>query len=270
MYYLERVPAPPLNRAVVSLWYTRAPQVPYSLQRILPTGRTQIIINLARDFLWECSERGREGCSSASLIVGARSRYEIVDTSDLAELAGIVFHPGSFPSFVSCPADVFSNLSTSLEEVWGSKAALLRERLLEISDAGAKLDVLESFLLQEMRPPDPRGNLVDYAIRQFARRSGSILSVAQVASDTGLSVRHFSQIFREQVGIAPKAWCRIQRFQQAVQQLHQGAEVGWAELSLDCGYYDQSHFANEFRAFSGVDASTYTAGRRPWANHLAL
>jgi AraC-like DNA-binding protein len=52
--------------------------------------------------------------------------------------------------------------------------------------------------------------------------------------------------------------------------LHAGSEVRWPELALDCGYYDQSHFANEFRAFSGVDATTYSARRTIWANHIAV
>ena len=72
------------------------------------------------------------------------------------------------------------------------------------------------------------------------------------------------------VGLPPKVWCRVQRFQRAVQQLHAGGEVRWAELALDCGFYDQSHFANEFKAFSGVDATTYSTLRTKWANHIAV
>jgi len=72
------------------------------------------------------------------------------------------------------------------------------------------------------------------------------------------------------VGLTPKVWCRLQRFQRAVQLLHAGGDVPWAELSLDCGFYDQSHFANEFRAFSGVDATTYSAQRTQWTNHVRV
>ena len=91
-----------------------------------------------------------------------------------------------------------------------------------------------------------------------------------MARIAGRSERRFSQLFREEVGLAPKTWCRIQRFQRAVQQLHSGSDVPWAELALDCGFYDQSHFANEFRAFSGIDATTYSARRTLWANHVPV
>jgi AraC-like DNA-binding protein len=93
-------------------------------------------------------------------------------------------------------------------------------------------------------------------------------TVRDVARATGLSERRFSQVFRESVGLSPKVWCRVQRFQRAVRQLHAGRDLPWADLALDCGFYDQSHFANEFRAFSGIDASTYSARRTKWANHI--
>ena len=95
-------------------------------------------------------------------------------------------------------------------------------------------------------------------------------TVREMAKQTGWSERRFSQVFREAVGLSPKTWCRVQRFQRAVQQLHAGGDVRWAELALDCGFYDQSHFANEFRAFSGIDATTYSARRTRWANHIAV
>jgi AraC-like DNA-binding protein len=70
--------------------------------------------------------------------------------------------------------------------------------------------------------------------------------------------------------VSPKLYCRIQRFQRTVQQLHRGVDIPWAELALACGYYDQSHFANDFRAFSGISPTTYTNSNRPWSNHIAL
>src|SRR5437773_2037032 len=73
-------------------------------------------------------------------------------------------------------------------------------------------------------------------------------TAAAPTRDIGVSPRRLSQLFREQIGDSPKLYCRIQRFQQAVQLIHRGADIHWAELALTCGYYDQSHFANDFHA----------------------
>ena len=273
MLYVERIPASPLNKFVRSLWYTSAPQVSHGRERVLPTGRTQVILNLARDFLLDCPQGQRGRPMPPSAVVGARSIYEIVDTSDMADLIGIVFHPGGFAPLASDAADLFSNRSMPLEEAWGTPARTLRDRLRELSTPQAKLNCLEQFLVNYFAPqiarfrPERRGE-VDFALSRFGRFP-SVGSVRETARQIGWSERRFSQVFREQVGFTPKVWCRIQRFQRAVRQLHAGVDIRWAELALDCGYYDQSHFANEFRAFSGVDATTYSARRTLWANHIS-
>jgi AraC-like DNA-binding protein len=265
--YLEHIPAAPLDRFVRVLWYARVPQTLHNRERMLPSGCVQVILNLARDFLLDCPDGEPDHRTSPSLVVGARSVYEIVDGSDMADLIGISFHPGGFAPFASGAVDLFSNRTVSLEDVWGLAARDLRERLRETPDAGARLRILERFLLEGFSARLSRHGMVDFALGRFARVP-SVSSIKEVARSTGWSERRFSQIFREEVGLSPKLWCRVQRFQHAVRQLHAGAELPWSELALDCGYYDQSHFANEFRAFSGIDATTYTARRTVWQNHV--
>jgi len=274
LLYLERIPAAPLNGFIRALWYAQARPATHRRERVLPTGSVQVILNLERDFLLDCPEGAGDERMPPALIVGARSIYEIIDGSDMADLIGIVFAPGGFAAFASDAVDLFSNRSVGLEDVWGRGARELRDRLQEIATPQARLGCLEGFLIERfaarlLQPRSGRGGEVEFALRQF-QRTPSIATVREMARKTGWSERRFSQVFREEVGLAPKVWCRIQRFQRAVHQLHAGADVRWAELALDCGYYDQSHFANEFRAFSGIDATTYSASRTRWANHIAI
>jgi AraC-like DNA-binding protein len=274
LLFLERIPAAPLAPFVRMLWYARAEHSTYKRERILPTGCTQVILNLARDYVLDCSEGFPDVYRPPALVVGARSVYEIVDTSDMADLIGIVFSPGGFAPFASDGAHHFSNQTVALDElgsIWASGTQPLRDHLREIDSPQGRLQCLEHFLVarftsrieRRRRPPQ-----IQFALRYFAHNP-SIASVAETARQIGWSERRFSQVFREEVGLTPKVWCRIQRFQRAVRQLHSGADIRWAELALDCGYYDQSHFANEFRAFSGVDATTYSARRTVWANHIS-
>jgi AraC-like DNA-binding protein len=253
------------------LWYARAPQVAHQRERILPNGCVQIILNLARDFILYIpgsTLQGAEQRVAPSLVVGARFTYELVDTSDMADLAGVIFEPGGFAAFVRDPVNAFTQLNVSLEDVWGRMARELRERLQEVESPEMKLALLESLLMQAFRDRLVRDARVDFALGRFAGRA-NMRAVRDVARETGWSERRFSQIFREQVGLPPKVWCRLRRFQRALRQLHAGVDVPWTEIALDCGYYDQSHFANEFRAFSGVDATSYSARRTQWLNHIA-
>jgi AraC-like DNA-binding protein len=255
------------------LWYAHVPSAAHARERILPTGSAQIILNLARDFLLDCPEGEPARRMASSSVVGARSVYEIVDTSDMADLIGMVVAPGALGHLVAEAADLFSNRGVALDAVWGGCALSLRERLLAVAAPEQRLQCLEDFLRARLlvrlgEPALLRERAVRFALEEFARAplAGSVRAVAR---SIGWSERRFSQVFREDVGLTPKVWCRVQRFQRAVGQLHAGRDVAWAELALDCGFYDQSHFANEFRAFSGIDATTYSARRTNWANHVA-
>jgi AraC-like DNA-binding protein len=268
MTYLEHLPAAPLRSCIRMLWYSNAPGAEHRRERMLPTGCVQIILNLNRDFLIDCPEDQPDRPMPPALVVGARSVYEIVDCSDLACLIGIVFEPGGFAPLAKDAVDLFSNRSIALEDIWGSAAHSLRDQLRELTTPQSRLRCLEGFLIRRFGSSLAPSGLAAFAVRQFANRP-SVATVQDVARAAGLSQRRFSQVFREQVGLSPKVWCRIQRFQRAVRQLHAGGGLPWTELALDCGFYDQSHFANEFRAFSGIDATTYSARRTQWANHVS-
>ena len=212
---------------------------------------------------------GRRSPGAAAQVVGARSVYELIDASDLKDLIGVVFHPGGFPLMTREAADQFTNRGEDMEALWGADARRLREQLLETSSPWARLHCLEGFLRQRLaagpvRGAAERGAMVAYALRRL--HAGA--AVSDVAQGTGWSERRFSQVFREETGLTPAVWRRVQRFQRAIAQLHAGAAVRWEKLALDCGFYDQAHFANEFRAFSGMDVTTYVASARPWANHV--
>jgi AraC-like DNA-binding protein len=271
--YLERIPAAPLRRFVQVFWYSQAPVAAHRYERILPTGCTQVILNLEHDCLHDCFAGAPDQPVAPALVVGGRSAYEIVAARDMASLIGISFKPGGFAAFAGDAVDRFSNLSIPLEATWGAASLTLRSRLRETDDIRTRFRIIEAFLVERLaacaRPnAGARRRVVEFALSNFGS-APALSTVREVARSTGLSERRFSQIFREEVGLSPKVWCRIQRFQRAVRLLHSSADVPWAEMALDCGFYDQSHFANEFRAFSGVDATTYSAHRTRWANHIA-
>lgn len=270
MIYIERIPAPSLRPFVRTLWYARVPGLTHRRERVLPSGRVQVILNLARDFLTDCPHDAPEQKIPPSLVVGGRSIYEIVATADLADLIGIVFEPGGFPPFAGDTADLFANRTFSLEGVWGQPARELRDRLREIASPSERLVCLEQWLVARFGEQLHCSSLhpsVSFTL-QWVDQS-SKLSMKEIARRSGWSERRISQLFQQQVGFSPKVWHRIRRFQRAVQCLQAGTEVRWGDLAVECGFYDQAHLAKEFRAFSGITLSAYsTDGRTPWANHV--
>jgi len=72
-----------------------------------------------------------------------------------------------------------------------------------------------------------------------------------------MSPRRFLDVFQWHVGLSPKAFCQIRRFAAVLRCIERAAVVEWADVALSCGYFDQAHFNHDFRAFSGVNPSTY-------------
>jgi AraC-like DNA-binding protein len=226
----------------------------------------QILVNLASNYLTECGDSAdiTERLPRA-ILVGPRGRYEVIDTRDMAELAGLVIEPGGFAGFCRERSDVFFEKSAALDAVW--RPPDLIERLQEAEDPAEKLRVLDLLLQERVARAAGPSKLVSEALSVLEVPG---VNVATCARSAGLSERRFSQLFREDVGVGPKLWCHIQRFQRATSNLHNGLEVRWAELALECGYYDQAHFANDFRAFSGINPTTYYMRRGRWQNHIPL
>jgi AraC-like DNA-binding protein len=183
----------------------------------------------------------------------------------MEELIGVSFQPAGFGRLFREPADALFGQSIALDDIWAG--ARLTERLKEIDPPIEKLRMLEVLLTRRYDEGKGASQLVEQSLDLFRHKA---VSVAECARAAGVSERRLSQVFRECVGLSPKMWCRVRRFQSALRALHNGADVRWSELALDCGYYDQSHFANDFRAFSGLNPSTYCTGRGPWQNHVAI
>jgi AraC-like DNA-binding protein len=272
MLYLERRPHPALSPFIKSFWYACDAEATHRHQRILPSAHPQIVISLARDYLTNANHPTDPlQHSPAAIFLGLYSRYQQIDAIDLTELIGILFHPGGTLAFFPANTHSFTNRETPLEDLWGRAALNLRNDLREAHPPARKFDLLDFALrhrLSESRPPH-RIPAIDYALTHVHQSPG-ITTIAQLTRDIGVSPRRLSQLFREQIGVSPKLYCRIQRFQQAVQLIHRGADIHWAELALTCGYYDQSHFANDFHVFSGLSPTSYSTANRPWANHIPL
>jgi AraC-like DNA-binding protein len=128
---------------------------------------------------------------------------------------------------------------------------------------------LEHDLLEQLAHPLELHPAVRYALGQFQQESHGC-RIAKVTDEIGLSPRRFIELFRRQVGLAPKVFCRVRRFQNVLQMVRETEAVHWADVALQCGYYDQAHFIHDFRSFSDLTPSAYLAAATPHLNHVPL
>ena len=269
MHFSHRIPRPPLDAFIESIWLYRNDPRPHRLERILPTGAAQLIVNLKEDQTRIYDPALPSGCvaTAGTVLCGVQSRYQVIDTSEQEFVAGVAFRPGGTVPFMRVPAHETSDADVPLEALWGHcRTAALRERLLESDSPEAALDALEA-ILHEACTPWGLHPAVTFALTAF-ERAPLTTSVAAVTDAIGLSAKRFIEQFKTEVGMTPKRYCRIRRFQRAVTQAHQGPAVDWARVALDCGYFDQAHFIHDFRSFAGLAPTSYQAARTSFQNHV--
>src|SRR5262249_2592343 len=136
-------------------------------------------------------------------------------------------------AFLALPLDEIRNQHVALEALWGPAAGALREQLIAADGAEARLRLLERFLLSRAPEARPRHPAVARAVAAFCKGPHR---VGDVVGDSGLASRRFIRLFNEQVGLTPKAFCRIRRFQRTVALLHRADAVDWADTAVACGY----------------------------------
>ena len=100
---------------------------------------------------------------------------------------------------------------------------------------------------------------MEWAWRRLESTGGTV-SVTRLAVELGWSRKRLVAHFREEVGLGPKAAARVLRFEAMVSRLRSGRRGGWAELALECGYFDQAHLAREVRRLAGVTPTELLAG----------
>lgn len=264
-----RVPRPPLDAFVDAIWVCRQQLGPLALERVLPTGAPQLIVNLKEDQtrLYDPDHDYRCVTTSGTMLTGVQSRYQIIDTSEQEHVAGVAFKPGGMVAFTRVPAHETADRDVPLEDLWGARrAADLRERLLENDDPDAQLDAIECALQETWAPPGFHP-AVAFALAAFDRTPHTT-SIAAVTDAVGMSAKRLIERFKCEVGLTPKRYCRVRRFQRAVTRAHQGNGVDWSDVALDCGYFDQAHFIHDFRSFAGVTPTAYQSARTAFQNHV--
>jgi AraC-like DNA-binding protein len=243
-----RRPGPPLSGFVDFLWTYDGYLPPYTQERLLPTGTMELVFTMGA------------GGGVASGVAGPRSEFLLLETSQPFSVIAVHFRPGGGFPFFGVPSGELHNCNLSLDLVWGDKAAMVRDRLWEAESPEQRFRILEQALLARTRGSLDRHLAVRHALRMFEASNGTC-QVSDVVERIGLSSRRFVELFQSEVGLSPKAFCRIRRFNEVLRRIERLTDVDWADVALACGYFDQAHFNHDFRAFAGLSPSSYLRHR---------
>ena len=272
MIFHRIVPRAPLDAFVEYLWLYDDFAPDHSKEKLLPDGSMELIIDL-RDHpkhTYDRKDMSRATAFRKFWLSGMQNEYIVIEASP-GSMMGVHFRPGGAWPFFGAPLSEFSDNVVELDCVLGDRAVSLRDELLAAPTPEEKLKLLENFLRVlggDRLYPD---RTVHHAVQQIMSLPMRLL-IRDMASKIGISQKHLIHLFDQRVGMRPKQFDRIVRFQRVIKTLEKNKprEVDWTAVALDCGYYDQSHFIRDFQAFSGMSPSFYLANQWEYSNYVIV
>lgn len=268
---LTRTPPAPLGLAVERLWFSERAALAHARERSLPTGCTDIVIPLLerQDILRYDSEHDAHARRLHGAVVqGPHDRFCVRGVEGPSRVIGVHFKPGGAAALFGGAVRDLRNRTTLLEDLWGPASRDLQERLALTADPQACLRLLEQELLRRLASSPPMDPVVRFALGAFDVSPASMIDPVQRAS--GTSPAQFIRRFEAAVGLTPKRYARVRRFNALLPQLVRRGPREWALVAVEAGYYDQSHLIHEFKRLAGTTPSAYAPVHADQPMHVIL
>lgn len=279
-------PGPPLSRFVELVTYYADYWPDHPMQKLLPDGAVEIIVDLTDTpkHMYQSEDRSRSRVFRQAWISGMRRKWILIEAAPASSMVVIRFRPGGAYPFLGFDVDGITDVVDTLDDVLANATASLRDRVLSAETIPAKMRAVEIWLLERARRRLEPNPVIEYVTSRLFAPAG--IRIADVVAEMGYSQRHVLGQFRRWVGLTPKSYSRLRRFQQVLKTVTQASAVDplesaelraapppepdWVEIALDHGYYDQSHLVHDFRDFSGLSPGRYLAAFRGLENYLPM
>lgn len=173
-------------------------------------------------------------------------------------MLGIRFFPHTAAYFLDNPIADFNDRIVDYNDYAGTDALLLHERLLDTDNLPDRLSLLDQYLIKKLYRSGAKPERVGLlnSICKTLYYDESLQRIRSVASDHGMSSRNLQKIFSAYTGLSPKLFYKITRFRRSLELLTLESS-SLTSTAHQCGYFDQSHFIKDFKAFTGTIPSHF-------------
>jgi AraC-like DNA-binding protein len=264
-------PSFPLGQFIESFIYYRDYNPNHTVERFLPDGHVNIVIDLTDypKYIYDNDTLKEIQACKNVWFSGIRNKYITIPSGKESEMFVINFHRGMSYPFVQMPLYTLTDSVVDGELVLTSEILDMRDMILEAATVPNKFSTAEQFLIQKFSRRLEVNPFIDFAVRAITS-SPSQYSIEYIAGKVGYSQKHLIELFKKNVGLTPKHFLKVMRFQKAIQEISQTSHINWASIALESGYYDQAHFINDFKIFSGFTPKEYHIKHSLFQNYVAI
>jgi AraC-like DNA-binding protein len=219
------------------------------VERVSPHGNICIVFHYGPPSKYK-KGASNEYIEPGFVICGQQTNHYDLSLSGNTGMILITFWPHGFRAFYNLSVKELLNENIPLNLLLKQEADILEDKLLNATDNEQRIAYFENFFSEKLiinRDFDR----IDYAIKLIENCKGQI-KTQQLSHEVCLGIKQFERIFSNHVGLNPKKFASIIRFQHVVQMKKKFKELNMYQLAFDNGYYDQSHFIHDFKSLTGL------------------
>lgn len=229
---------------------------PYSdCEKLPPTGCVEITI-IPGDKLSIKGKKNKSELVSDGFVGGQKTTYSQF-IPGCKEVISLLLYPETAGVVLGIPAGELSDCYITPEDIWKKEGRNLTDKISETTSNCERIKILEDFVFCRIKK-----NYTEYDERlaksiQILSKSGGQTKIDKLAENVCLSKRQLERLFKTKVGLSPKEFSRILRFQHTLFLRQKNRNLSLTELAIMAGYFDQSHFICDFKQISGYNPGKY-------------
>jgi AraC-like DNA-binding protein len=271
MIYNIYIPSYPLANYIENIFYYKDNLPNVTLERYLPDGNITLIIDLTeqpKSIFDNESLLEIQTCKKA-WFSGIRTKPITIPSGNNSEMLIVNFKKGMAFPFVNIPLYNLINTVIDAELVFGKDLLDIREKIIETKNIELKLNLMEQYLSNRIKNSKLVNSCVSFAINNIIS-SPHDNKISKISSHISYTQKHFINLFKDAVGLVPKDFLKVMRFQRAVEEINNQKILNWSEIALSSGYYDHSHFIAEFKLYSGFTPKQYISKQSNYLNYIII
>ncbi len=256
-YKIRKYPVknPALKMLVNFFWVIKDSDVIVN-HKLLPIKNVDLVVNLNKEPSWFSSDNDLIKRPDLYFVgITGNYKFRLIEKGN-TEAIGISFKPNGFHPFVGIPMEEFKNKVIDFSSINPHFTNEVLNRITNTENIHSKLEILEEILYNLIKPkfllPENQIKMLHYFYNNMEQQG-----IKQLCSPIGISSRQLERVFNKHLGIAPKTFMRINRFQNTVNRLLFTKYENLTDITYQSGYYDQMHFIKEFKKFSGSTPSNF-------------
>lgn len=243
-----------LKNFIKYFWVIRTENNQQLLYKLLPVNNIDVVLNFAAPMHYH---NGAEiNTAPEYSFTGIRSHYQLVDQAGEWNIFGVSFFPAGFYPFLKMPLSEYKDQTIDFSLCDKNFRSKIEGRFNPEGIISQQIEVLEDIFIQLIDPKFVPENRTIRLINTFFQNIHTLM-IKEFCDEYGIHQRKLERLFRKHIGVSPKFFQRINRFQTALNKLLRPDMKDSTTVAHYAFYYDQAHFINDFKSFTGCSPSHF-------------